>query len=450
MPVREPHENLELCLKPHCRHAEVPSVWIDRIVTDTPEGPHTVELHPRLTVISSADTVRRRETYERVLGALRAQPGSTIEVRTEYGDRVTASRPLEGGAALFDSKNNLPIRTDDRGIGIVGQLNYGQDMASHLELFHVTTDRLRSRAQTDVDLIRLAQTPLDQIFKLAAKITSDERDLNETRSRGSDLSNTIRERETREESIHQQLEEKFQEQQKVRSFGLASVTMVIAGIAAAVTAGLALGALLCAIALVLAGVGRYQNKHADTDDGEIMGQALDIQLGRVGELFDTHDLSRNRRAAEQSLADSHATWRSIAGNAKPSVLLLDRPRIEELASHLRLIENEPVEVQGDTTLLVGFASLLAELNRKFPAERVPLLVDDLFESLPSNYHAVLRELILRASHRRQVVLESADMVVTKWAAVEAVGGDAMLITDHDIDVEPIIQQAVASEDTTTV
>jgi hypothetical protein len=109
-----------------------------------------------------------------------------------------------------------------------------------------------------------------------------------------------------------------------------------------------------------------------------------------------------------------------------------------------------VEVQGDTTLLVGFSSLLAELNRRFPAERVPLLVDDLFDSVPTQYHGVMRELLLRASHRRQVVLESSDMTVTKWAAVEAVGGDALLITDHEIDVEPIIEQAVANETGSTV
>jgi hypothetical protein len=48
------------------------------------------------------------------------------------------------------------------------------------------------------------------------------------------------------------------------------------------------------------------------------------------------------------------------------------------------------------------------------------------------------------------VLETADMVVTKWAAVEAVGGDAMLITDHEIDVERIIGEAVASDASSTV
>ena len=425
-------------------------MWIDRIITDSSSGTQAIELHPRLTVISSSDVVRRREAYERVLGALQAQPGSTVEVRTEFGDHITATRPLQGGAALFDTNNQLPVRSEDRGLGVVGQLNHGQNMASHLELFHVTSDRLRTRAEADVDFIQLAQTPLDQLFELAARITADERDLNETHDRRNDLSDSIRERETREDSLSQQLDEKVEEEKKVRTFGIASLVIVLLGVVAALATSQAIGALLCAIGLGLAAVGHYQNKNANTDGGEIMGQTLDIQLGRVSELFDTHDLSRSRRAAEQSLADSHATWRSIAGNANPSILLSDRPRIEELSSHLQLINNEPVEMSGDTSLLVGFASLLAELNRRFPAERVPLLVDDVFDNIPPQYHAVMRELILRASHRRQVVLETADMVVTKWAAVEAVGGDAMLITDHEIDVEPIIEEAVASEATSTV
>ncbi len=351
---------------------------------------------------------------------------------------------------MYDTINQLPVRSEDRGLGVVGQLNYGQDMADHLEVFHVTSDRLRIRAETDVDFIQLAQTPLDQLFELAARITADERDLNETDDRRSDLSDSMRDRETREDSLSQQLEEKVEGDKKVRTFGIAALALVLLGFIAALVASQAIGALLCAIGLGIAAVGHSQNKNADTDGGEIMGQTLDIQLGRVSELFDTHDLSRSRRAAEQSLADSHATWRSIAGNANPSILLSDRPRIEELSSHLQLIDNEQVEIQGDTSLLVGFASLLAELNRRFPAERVPLLVDDVFDAIPSQYHAVMRELLLRASHRRQVVLETADMVVTKWAAVEAVGGDAILITDHEIDVKPIIEQAVASEATSTV
>ena len=428
----------------------MPIVWIDRIITDSSSGTQSIELHPRLTVISSSDVARRREAYERVLTALQGQPGSTVEARTEFGDHITATRPLQGGAALFDTNNQLPVRSEDRGLGIVAQLNYGQHMASHLELFHVTSDRLRARAETDVDFIQLAQTPLDQLFELAARITADERDLNETHDRRNDLSDAIRDRENREDSLSQQLDEKVEEEKKVRSFGIASLAVVSVGLVAALAANQAIGVLLCAIGLGIAAVGHYQNKKANTDGGEIMGQTLDIQLGRVSELFDTHDLSRTRRAAEQSLADSHATWRSIAGNANPSILLSDRPRIEELSGHLQLINNEPVEIQGDTSLLVGFASLLAELNRRFPAERVPLLVDDVFDNIPPQYHAVMRELILRASHRRQVVLETADMVVTKWAAVEAVGGDAMLITDHEIDVEPIIEEAVASEATSTV
>lgn len=425
-------------------------VWIDRVVTEQADETKALDLHERLTVISSVDDVRRREAYEQILTALHAHPGTALEVRTEFGDRLTAVRKRDGSTSLFDTRTRLPMHTDDRSLGIVGQLNYPQDMAGHLALFHVTVDRLRARVNDDADLIQLAQTPLDQLFELAAKITNDEKALNETHDQRSDLSESIRERELREETLSQQLEENLEEEQKVRSFGIIAMFVVVLGIAAAVTTSMVIGALLCAIALGIAAAGRYQNKNVDTDSGEIMGQALEAQLGRVGELFSTHDLSRSRRAAEQSLADSHATWRSIAGNASPSVLLSDRPRIEELSGHLRLIDNEPVEVQGDTTLLVGFASLLAELNRKFPSERVPLLVDDLFQSVPSQYHGVLRELLLRASHRRQVVLESADMVVTKWAAVEAVGGDAILISDHEIDVEPIVQQAVASERTSTV
>lgn len=416
-------------------------MWIDRIVTESPEGPQEIDLHARLTVISSADKARRREAYDRILNALNAQPGSTIEVRTEFGDSITAQRGLQGSSALFYTKNNLSIASDERGLGIVGQLNYSHDMAGHLELFHVTADRLRARVTTDKDLISIAQAPLDQLFELADRITNDEAKLSVTSDRRSSLSETIRERESKEESLNTQIEDFFETRRKITVFAYAAMALVAAGIAAAFLVHPIAGLGLCVLGSFVAAFGRLKQK-SDSAEADIKGEALEVQLGRVDELFDNHDLSRNRRSAEENLADSHATWRSIAGNADPSILLKDRPRIEELASHLRLITNENVVVEGDTSILVGFASLLAELTRRFPAERVPLLVDDLFAEVDPQYHAVLRELVLRASHRRQVVLESADLVVTKWAAVEAVGGDALLITDHDIDVEPIIQQAV--------
>jgi hypothetical protein len=440
----------KVCLRAKRERADWFPVWIDRIITESPEGPQTTELHPRLTVISSNDDVRRREAYERVLGALQAKPGSTIEVRTEFGDSITAKRSAKGGAALFDTNNNLAVRSDDRGLGIVGQLNYGQDMATHLKLFHVTTEAMRQRAKDDADFINVAGTPLDQLFELAQRITTDEQAVNQANDRRSSLSDSIRQRETREETISQQLEVHTEERKKIAVYAYAAVGIVLLGVVAALMMNLAIGLVFCVLASIVAAVGRAQNKSTDEDDGEIMSQALEIQLGRMDEMFDSFDLSRNRRNAEQSLADSRKLWRNLAGDCEPSVLLKDRPRLEELASHLQLIANEMVEVKGDTSLLVGFASLLAELNRRFPAERVPLLVDDLFADLEPQYHAVLRELLLRASHRRQVVLESADIIVTKWAAVEAVGGDGLLITDHEIDVEPIIQQAVATETSTTV
>ena len=449
MPALGVNENPQLWLRAAQLRADEDFVWIDRIVTEGPDGVQEIELHPRLTVIASADHARRREAYERILGALQTKPGSTIEVRTEFGESITATRGTGGGAALFDTNSNIPIHGEDRGLGIVGQLNYGHDMATHLELFHMDADRLRARAHQDKDLIALAQAPLDQLFQLATRITADERNLSTTADKRNTLSDSIRERESKEESLSQKIEEHEDEKKKITVFALAAMVIVGLGVAAAFLVNPVIGLGLCVLGSLIAIVGRFQQGDADADSA-IEGEALDIQLGRVDELFDTHDLSRNRRSAEDALADSRATWRSLAGNTDPSVLLKDRPRIEELSSHLRLISNEQVEVEADTSILIGFASLLAELNRRFPAERVPLLVDDLFPQVAPQYHAVLRELLLRASHRRQVVLESADIVVTKWAAVEAVGGDALLISDYDIDMEPIIQQAIGPEADTTV
>ncbi len=449
MPAEAEHENLLVCLSSTPPAADTDMVWIDRITSDSSEGPQVTDLHERLTLISSADEARRRAAFERVVAALRVAPGTALEVRTEYGDHISAHRTNEG-TALFDTKTKLPVH-DDRSLGIVGWLNNGPKMQEEMNLFHVGPGHLRARVKEDADLIRLAQTPLDQLFDLANHITTAERAVAKVRSERSDLSDSKRERESREKSLNAELEAQREGSKKSQMLTFGALAVVIVGAAVALLVEPIVGAGVCAVGVVLAVIGKFLDKSGA--DGDVSAEALEIQLGRVDELFDTQSLTRNRRSAEDDLAQSWEQWRSIAGGAEPSVLMKDRPRIEELAGHLELISHAQVASPGDTSILVGFASLLAELSRRFPAERVPLLVDDPFHEIAPEYHSLMRELILRASHRRQVVLETADIEVTKWAAVEAVGSNALVITDYDIDAERIIreiEEAVSTDPTPTV
>ncbi len=372
-----------------------------------------------------------------------------MEVRTEYGDFISAHRTNES-RAMFDTRTKLPVHEDDRSLGVVGWLNNPAQMSQSLSLFHATSDSLRRRVQTDVDLIRLAQTPLDQLFDLADKITTAEEALDEVADERSSLAESKKERDAEERRIQQELEQQRQEKKKAQTFLFGALALVILGAVVAFLVELPVGAGICVLGVIIAIAGKLQSKRST--DASASAEAMEMQLDRVDELFSSQSITRSRRTAEEELAHSWEQWRSIAGEAKPSVLLRDRPRIEELASHLELISHAQVASPGDTSILVGLASQLAELSRSFPAERVPLLVEDIFHDIAPQYHALTRELLRRASHRRQVVLETADIETAKWAAVEAVGSDALLVTDYDIDVEPIIAeaQAVAAENAETV
>ena len=442
MPGLRSLENLKFVLRVGRLSAEPSIVWIDRVHSVSPEGPSILDLHERLTVIASADSSRRLRPFQEVQAALQVAPSTIVEVQTEYGDHITAQRGANGSQVLFDTKTKLSINADDPSVGLASQLNEQHLMGSHMSLFRVSAERLRERTRTDAELIALARTPLDQLFDLAATITESEARLSDARTRRSDLTERIGEREEREQTISNHIEVSNESKRKIHFLTLALFAVIAVGIAAAVLVTPLVGGAILIGAALLSAVGFIVSKRLGGDD--FTDEAADIQLGRVDELFDTHKLTRNRRAAEESLAESVAQWRAIAGNTKPSALLTDRTRIEELAGLLRLIENEDVD-PADTDVLVGFASLMAELNRRFPAERVPLLMEDLFSQVAPQYHGVLRTLILRASHRRQVILETGDLDAAKWAAVEAVGGTALLISDFDIDVEPIINQAVAAE-----
>ena len=370
-----------------------------------------------------------------------------MEVRTEYGDTVSLHRTAEN-RTMFDTRSKLPVHEEDRGLGIVASLNDPTQMRDYIDLFHVGPAQLQARLQSDAHLIHLAQTPLDRLFALASEISTAEEALAKVQDERSELSESRRERETREQSLHDEIQANDKGKQKDWIFSAAALALVVAGIALAIIVALPIGIGVLVLGLAVALLGR---RSATTKQfGEVDAQALEMQLGRVDELFDTQNITRNRRHAEEEIAKRKAEWHAIAGDADPAVLVTDRPRIEELSSHLQLITHAQGESPGDTSILVGFASLLAELARRFPAERVPLLIDDPFESVVPEYHPVLRELILRASHRRQVVLETSDLETTKWAAVEAVGSNAVVITDYDIEADRIIDEAVSAEESETV
>ena len=140
--------------------AEPLSVWLDSVHSETPEGPAILDLHERLTVIASADPQRRLKPYRQVQAALHVAPATKLEVRTEYGDRVTVQRNAGGASGMYNTGTKLPVQASDSGLGLVSQLNAQQAMAQHLSLFHVTAERLRTRVHSDADLIALARTCL--------------------------------------------------------------------------------------------------------------------------------------------------------------------------------------------------------------------------------------------------------------------------------------------------
>ena len=230
-------------------------------------------------------------------------------------------------------------------------------------------------------------------------------------------------------------------------FMAAGVALGLAGLAAvAVTPFAAAPFILIAIGLGAAGATAARNEDLLAEHQHVTdnyGSELGLALERVDQLFDNHSISRNQREARKNLDRSVSQWRDLAGGASPEILIRERPRLEELAGHLRVVNNESVTDidEIEKLALVGFASLLAELSRRFPTERVPLLIDDLFPSIHQTYHSVLRELIERASHRRQVVLETGDQSAIQWAAAEVVSGNALLITDQEIDFPELSSEA---------
>ncbi|MGI9607521.1 MAG: hypothetical protein ACR2P0_15440 [Acidimicrobiales bacterium] len=415
---------------------------IHRLVSDSNDGPNVLDLHSHLTVISSADAERRRGAFERVYRALRGEAGQHIEAMTEYGDRITAFRPAAGKPTLVDTVRDTPVAPGTRGLGIVAQLNSPDAMASHLRLLHVSKRSLLDRVMSDSDMIALAKTPIDQVWALANNIQADRDTLSHTRDRGSNITAQAEERESREEEVAAIVAQRDEEERKAKFMLIAAAVILVIGAASTILVSPTIGGIFTLLAVGVAGAGVYLRRATDTveEGAEFEETELGVQMGRIDELFDNHTVSRKEREAQENLNNSLRLWSNLAGSAEPEVLIKERTRIEELAGYIRLIDavssDDAHRSHIDQEALYGFASLLAELSRRFPAERVPLLIDDLFADIDPIFHSVLRDLIIRASHRRQVLLESADVEVCRWAAAEAVTGGALLITDQEVAFDP--------------
>ena len=433
---------------------ETQIVWIDRVITEQPEGPDLLELHPRLTVIASPDHERRLTAFNRIRAAVDGNEGSHLEVRTETGESVVALRALGDRPTLIDPLRQAPFHPDEMTrLGIAGQLNDYAAMARHLQVLHVSKDRLIQRSLSDEAWLSLARTPIDQLWTIANSIQADRETLSLTEEQESEFSAAAAERADREAEVAEILAIKADtDRRHLVVSGIAGVVL-LAALYVILTMNPVFGAPLLLLGAGLAGYAAMliRNKdllerHAEVEE-QFGGSELGVQLGRVDELFDNHSLARRQSEARANLARSQKIWSELAGNAEPSVLISERQRLEELAGHLRIIDNEVIGNPNpiDEQVLHGFASLLAELSRRFPVERVPLFVDDLFSEVGPEYHSALRELIVRASHRRQVILESADYETAQWAAAEAIGGNGLLITDQNVapaETAPVAGEAV--------
>jgi hypothetical protein len=400
-----------------------------------------LELHPRLTVIASPDHQRRLEAYGRITAAMHGTSGSHLEVKTETGEAVVALRSADQAPSLIDPLRQQAFHPDEQvRLGIAGQLNDSTAMERHMNVLHASKARLAQRAISDQHLIALAQTPIDQLWAIANSIQTDRETLEMTEEQETEFSAAAAERATREAEVSEVLAQKADTDRKHLVFSAAAGATLLLALYVILTMNplygaplLLVGAGLAAFAAKLIRNKDLNSRHADIEE-QFGGSVLGVQLGRVDELFDNHSLARRQTEARANLARSEKIWHELAGDADPEILIRERQRLEELAGHLRIVDNELVEVTNteDKDLLVGFASLLAELTRRFPVERVPLFVDDIFSELTPEYHSALRELIIRASHKRQVVLESADFETAQWAAAEAIGGNGILITDQDV------------------
>jgi hypothetical protein len=402
-------------------------VRLQRLVlhAGTAEEAFTLELHPRLTVVTGAGRLEREGLVNEILGALgSSRPGVHLELTDDRDRSLAVFRPAAARHRVIDI---------DRGVDVTGE--FEQDgQIDLLAAAGIPTDRMRrllcvtgadlsSEAHHDEHVRRLAQVHQDQLWDAAGALRDVEQELASCAGEASapvdaELVHLI-------ESRHAAVQQAAERLENVRAtaFTLAAVFALVAVVAGWVVAP------MFAVPFIAAAVGATglsllrwrQVRRAEAAEDAVLRSAgmssyLTFQLHRVDGLVSSQEERRLLVELSEIHSEALGCWQALAGEVDVEWAWNHRSEIEAARPTLRGSRRD-----REATLAAALSDRLDSLATTARL-RPPVLLDEPFGPVDDIELRELISLVLDATEDLQLVLLTEDPRIAEWARLEQLGG----------------------------
>ena len=420
-------------------------VKCQRVIIEAGGGTFTLDLHPRLSVISGLGPAERDSLIGEIIGALGgSRTGVHLELRDAAGRHLAVFRPKGERHRVIDVTTAEDV-SHEFVSGGGGQIDLLQrsgltaaTAAEHLVLGpkdFAAVDPIGERITllAAVDQRALWATAERVIATADAGLEDDPVALD--RPAPTDAPEVV----DRVEELHSDFEAAIAKEERVHTltYRIAAGTAILAVPAALVAPVLSLPLLLgTAVSMGAAFLAQKRIDQASRAEQEALSEAgaqsyLGFHLERVNTMLSTNE-TRRKAATSGDHKKAAEAWRDLAGEISAEWALTHREEIiaaallQRGASPLNGTQEtyEPVEGGLAANLAHALVTHLSDVRNLGPeGESLPLLLDDPFLALDASVKPALLELLSRSAGSPQVMFLTNDPDVLTWARLEALTGE---------------------------
>lgn len=405
----------------------------------------TLDLHPRLTVISGAGRLEREGLINEVVGSLgSSRPGVHLELVDDRSRSLAVFRPDGARHRVIDVDEGVDVTAEFERNGSIDLLAAAEIPAEQMgRALCVTGSELSNEANHDDVIRRLGVLPAEGLWEAAAALREVQAEL--VRVTGDAASTPVdAELVGLIDAKHGELQQAVERLESVRSstfvLGAALTLFAVLSMLFA-SAGLAVPMLVGAAASTGLSLRRWLDvRRASAAEDEMLRSAgmssyLTFQLHRVNGLVSCSDERQRLVELSQIHQEALACWRAVAGDVDVDWAWRNRAEIERAGM---------TRVEGFATPGNGLATSLSCRLRAVRgwSLRPPVLLDEPFITAGDDELRDLISLVLAATDHLQLLLLTNDPRIASWASLEQMRGT---ITHLELGSdEPVAAPAAAA------
>lgn len=385
----------------------------------------TLDLHPRLTVISGAGRLEREGLINEVLGALgSSRPGVHLELIDDARRSLAVFRPGGARHRVIDIDDGVDVTAEFERDGSIDLLAATGIPAEQVRrTLCVSGSDLSNEANHDDVVRRLGVCPSEELWEAADALREVQAEL--VRVTGDTASTAVdAELVGLIEAKHGELQQAVERLESVRSstFVLGAALTLFAVLSILfVSAGLAAPMLVGAAGSTGLSLRRWLDvRRASAAEDEILRSAgmssyLTFQLHRVNGLVSCSDERQRLVELSEIHQEALSCWRAVAGDVDVEWAWQNRAEIERAGM---------TPVEGLATRRNGLATSLSGRLRTLGSCRLrpPVLLDEPFLTAGDDELRDLISMVLAASDHLQLLLLTNDPRISSWARLEQMSG----------------------------